>query len=183
MMVDAADVATRLRRMSSQRWSLAFAGVATATVAALITGIAGSGQSPLVLALVVGLAGAAITQPDSHVAIAVPVVVVWHWTASTGSFSGAWALVVGLCLFAFHTVVSLMATTPPGATIDRRSGATWLRRSLMVVLATIGVWLLVVLVEQRQFAGNATVTATGFVAATSLMVLLIAFRRFGSRQS
>ena len=45
---------------------------------------AGSGPSPIMLALVVGLAVASIAQPDSHVAVAIPVVVVWHWIASTG---------------------------------------------------------------------------------------------------
>jgi len=178
-MVDAADVATQLQRMSLQRWSLAFAGLLAATLAAVTTGIAGSGQSPLVLALVVGLAGAAIAQPDSHIAIGVPVVTLWYWTASTGASTNPSSLVVAVCLFAFHTVVALMAMTPPRATIDPRSGARWLRRCLVVVLATVGVWLLVVLVGRRQLPGSATVTATGLVVATTLMVAFIASRRSG----
>lgn len=179
MRLDATDVTIQLRRMSSQRWSLAFAALVTATLVPIVTGVAGSGQSPVVLALVVGLAGAAVTQPDSHVALAVPFIAVWHWTASTEASTNGWALVVGICLFAFHAVVALMATTPPRATIDLRSCTTWLRRSLVVVLATVGVWLLVTLVERRQLAGSAIITATGFVVATSLMVALIAFRRSG----
>lgn len=183
MRLDATDVTIQLRRMSSQRWSLAFAALVTATLVPIVTGVAGSGQSPVVLALVVGLAGAAVTQPDSHVALAVPFIAVWHWTASTGASTNGWALVVALCLFAFHTIVALMSTTPPRATIDRISTVRWLRRSLLIVLATGGVWLLVVLVEERRFAGSVTVTTAGFVAATSLMVALITFRRSGPRVS
>ncbi len=177
MRVDTNDVATQLRRMSSQRWTLAFAALVAATLAPIVTGIAGSGQSPVVLAIVVGLAGAAVTQPDSHIALTVPFVAVWHWTASTSASSSGWALVVALCLFAFHAIVALMATMPARATIDRRSGARWLRRGLVVALTAGAVWLLVQVVEQQRFAGSAIVTACGFVAATTLMMAMIASRR------
>ena len=173
MSVDAADVTDRLRRMSPQRWSLAFTAVVSATLVPIVTGIAGSGQSPIVLALVVGLAGASVTQPDSHIALTVPVVALWHWTASVDASTTGWVLVVALCLFAFHTLVALMATTPPRATVDRRSCARWLRRGMLVALATGAVWLLVVVVEQQRLAGSAIMTAAGFVAATTLMVAMI----------
>jgi len=126
---------------------------------------------------VAGLAVASIAQPDSHVSVAIPVVVVWHWIASTGASTTGWALVVALCLFVFHTIVALMATTPARATVDHRSLLRWLRRSLAVGLATVGVWLLVLLVDRRQLAGSALVTATGFIVAVSSMVALIAPRR------
>lgn len=178
-MIDSADVTAHVRRMSPQRWSLAFTAVAVATLVPITTGIAGSGQSPVILAIVVGLAGASVTQPDSHVALTVPLVALWHWTASTEASTGPWALVVALCLFAFHTLVALMATTPPRATIDRRSCARWLRRSLAVALATGAVWLLVVVVDQQRLAGSALLTAAGFVLATTLMVAMINPRRSG----
>ena len=178
MRADTIDVAVQLRRMSAQRWSFAFAAVVAATAAPIVTSsAAGSGQSPFVLALVVGLAVTSIAQPDSHVAVAIPVVVVWHWIASTGASTTGWALVVALCLLVFHTIVALLATMPALATIDRRSGSRWLRRSVAVGLATVGVWLLVLLVDQRQLAGSALVTATGFIVALSLMVALVAPRR------
>ncbi len=183
MRVDASDVTIQLRRMSSQRWSLAFTALVAATLVPIVTGIAGSGQSPVVLALVVGLAGAAVTQPDSHVGLGVPFVAVWHWTASTGASTDGWALVVALCLFAFHTIVALMSTTPPRATIDRTSMVRWLRRGLTVALATGAVWALVQLVEQQGFAGSAIVTAAGFVVASALMVVIITYRRSGSERA
>lgn len=176
-MIDTTDVTTQLQRMSAQRWSLAFSALVAATLVPIVTGVAGSGQSPIVLAIVVGLAGAAVTQPDSHVALAVPFVAVWHWMASTDASTTGWALVVALCLFAFHTIVALLATTPPRATIDRGSCDRWLRRSVLVVLATGAVWLLVQLVAQQRFAGSAIITAAGFVVATMLMVAMITARR------
>jgi hypothetical protein len=177
MRVDATDVATQLRRMSPQRWSLAFAALVAAASVPIVTGIAGSGQSPVVLAVVLGLAGAATAQPDSHVGLTVPVVAVWHWTASTSASTSGWALVVALCLFSFHTIVALMSTTPPRATIDRRSSERWLRRGITVALATGAVWALVRIVDQQRVAGSAILTAAGFVVATSLMVATITSRR------
>ncbi len=177
MSVEAAELAGRLRRMSPQRWSLAFAAVVAATIVPIVTGIVGSGQSPIVLAIVVGLAGASVAQPDSHIALVVPLVAVWHWTASTDASVSGWAIVVALCLLAFHTLVALMSTTPPRATVDRRSAARWLRRSLAVAVATGVMWLLVRIVEQQRLAGNSIVTAAGLVLATTLMVAMINPRR------
>jgi len=176
-MIEAADVAAQVRRMSPQRWSLAFAAVLVATLVPIVTGIAGSGQSPILLAIIVGLAGASVTQPDSHVALTVPLVAVWHWTASTSAPLNAWALVVALGLLGFHTLVALMATTPSRATIDSRSVGRWLRRGALIASATGAVWLLVVGVDRLDLAGSATVTTIGLVAATTLMVAMIAPRR------
>lgn len=178
MTANTIDIAMHLKRMSLQRWSLAFAAAVAATAAPIATSMAaGSGQSPFVLALVVGLAVASIARPDSHIAVAVPVVAVWHWIASSGASTSAWTLAVALCLFVFHTLVALMATTPARGTIDRRSLSKWLRRTLAVVLATVGVWLVVLLVDQRQLAGSALATAAGLMVAISLMVGVIAPRR------
>lgn len=177
MSVAASDVTDQLRRMSPQRWSFAFVAVVAATAIPIVTGIAGSGQSPIVLALVVGLAGAAVTQPDSHTALGVPVITLWHWTASTDASLDAWVLLVALLLLAFHTLVSLMATTPARATIDRESSTRWLRRGVLVAFATGTVWLIVVVVDRQRLAGSALLTAAGFVVAIVLMVAMINPRR------
>lgn len=181
-MVDAADVAAQVRKMSPQRWSLAFAALVAAALVPIVTGVAGSGQSPVILAVVVGLAGAAVTQPDSHIALMVPLVGVWHWTASTDASTSGWALVVAVCLLAFHALVALMSTTPSRATVDTRSVVRWLRRSGAVVAATVTVWVLVVTVDSVDLAGNAVVTAIGFVAAITLMAALIGPRRADPRR-
>ena len=176
-MADTTDIAVQLRRVSPQRWGLAFAAVVAAALVPIVTGLAGSGQSPLILAVVVGLAGASAIQPDSHMALTVPLVGLWHWTASTDASTGGSVLVVALCLFVFHTLVALMSTTPPRATVDTRSVVRWLRRSIVVASATGVIWALVVTVDRVDLAGSAVVTTVGFVAAITLMVALIAPRR------
>jgi hypothetical protein len=70
-----------------------------------------------------------------------------------------------------------MSTTPPRATIDRRSLVRWLRQSALVSLATGATWLLVVGVDRLDLAGSAMITTMGLVAATTLMVAMIAPRR------
>ena len=177
LMVDTADVAAQVRRMSPQRWALGFAAVVAAALVPIVTGVAGSGQSPIILAVVVGLAGASVTQPDSHVALGVPLVGFWHWTASTGASTSGWVFAVAVCAFAFHTLVALMSTTPPRATIDAGSVVRWLRRSVVIVAATVAVWVLVNAAERIDLSGSAVVTTTGFVAAIVLMLALITPRR------
>jgi hypothetical protein len=177
LIVDAAEVAAQMRRMSPQRWLLAIAAMVAALSAPVATGVAGSNQSPIILAVVLGLAGASVAQPDSHVALTVPLVAVWHWIATTDASTSGWSLAVAMCLFAFHTLVALMSTTPPRATIDPRSLVRWLRRATLAGSATAAVWLLVTAVDRLDLAGNAIVTAAGFVAATTLMVAMIGPRR------
>ncbi len=176
-MVDPSDIAVRVRKMSPQRWVLTFTAVVSAALVPIVTGLAGSGQSPIILAIVMGLAGASATQPDSHLALTVPLVGVWHWTASTDASISGWALLVALCLFSFHTLVALMSTTPPRSTVDTLTAVRWLRRSIVVASATGAVWALVVAVDRIDLAGSTVVTTIGFVAATTLMVALLAPRR------
>ena len=58
----------------------------------------------LVLALP---AVAAVSNPDSHTALAVEVVVVWHWLASTNDPTSPWVIPSRCALFVFHAVVAL----------------------------------------------------------------------------
>ena len=111
-----------------------------------------------------------VMSPDTHAATAVEVIVVWQWLASTDDPTNAWAIPIALCLFVFHTAIALMALTPMTANVDRSILLRWSRRSGYVVVATIGMWALVVVLHERRAAGSAAVTLAGFVTLTVLVV-------------
>ena len=108
------------------------------------------------------LALAAASIPDSHTALAVEGLVVWQWLASTDDPTSAWVIPLALCLFVFHTVIALMAVTPISAVVDRSILVRW-GAERVVVVATIGVWVLAFVMDERRAPGNAALTFVGFV--------------------
>jgi hypothetical protein len=159
----------RLRRVSRQRWGLIAVSVVAAAAASSSTALAAGHQTTVVSALIVGLAIASVISPDTHVPMAVEVIVVWQWFASTDDPTNAWAIPMASCLFVFHIAIALMAVTPVTANLDRSILLRWSRRSGYVVVATIGMWALVVALHERRASGSGALTLAGFVALTGLI--------------
>ena len=157
-------------RLSVQRGVLATIAIVAAIAASAATGLAAGQQSGVVLVLVVVLALAGVAFPDTFAATAVEIVVVLHWWASTDGATTAWSVATALCLFVFHAVIALMALTSFTATIARSILVRWVRRSVWVVLATIGMWLLVRGMAERQARGSAALTVAGFVTLAGLVL-------------
>ena len=81
-----------------------------------------------------------------------------------------WALAVAIGLLMFHTVIALMAVTPPTANIDRRL----LQRCSAVPagsFATTVVWTLATTLQRQQLAGTAPLT---FAALAALTIAIVA---------
>ena len=95
---------------------------------------------------------------------------VWHWFAATDDRLTPWAVPMGLCLFVFHVGIALMSVAPMRAIIDRTVIRRWSVRSGYVVVATVAVWLLVVVLDGRQAAGSVALTAVAFVTLTGLVL-------------
>lgn len=167
----------RLWLVSWQRWALIAAAVLAAVAASTICAVEAGHQTGVVVVLVAMLALAAASIPDSHTALAVEGLVVWQWLASTDDPTLAWVVPLALCLFAFHTVIALMAVTPISAVVDRSILVRWSARSGYVVVATIGMWVLAFVMDERRAPGNAYVTFVGFVA---LILLVVAARVYGA---
>lgn len=162
----------RLSLVSWQRWALSAMAMVAAAGASTVTAMAAGRQTDVILVLVVGIAVAAVVRPDSHTAAVVEVIVVWQWLASTDGPMTAWVVALALCLFVFHTVIALMAVTPIGAVVDRSVLLRWLRRSGWVVLATVAMYALVVVMNERRAAGRVELTALGFVTLTVLILVM-----------
>lgn len=167
----------RLTRIPSERWILMLATVVTAGLASVVGGASGGGQSLLVTVLVVAAAIGSAVRPATHTALAVVVLVTWQWLVTTDDALSPLAVVVAICLLAFHTIVALLAATPLEAEIDPAIGRRWARRTTVVGAATIGVWAASLVMEQRQAPGSVALTLLGFVTIIALVLGLRATRR------
>jgi len=169
------QVIDRLWLVSWQRWMFIATAVLAATAASTIAAIEAGHQTGIVVVLVTMLAIGAASGPESHTALAVEGLLVWQWLASTDDPTSAWVLPLTLCLFAFHTVIALMAVTPTSAVVDRAILARWAGRSGYVVVATVGMWVLTFVMHERRAPGSAALTFVGFAV---LIVLILAARRY-----
>jgi hypothetical protein len=173
----------RFLRVAPQRWILAAAAVIAATAASLVAGMSGGGQSILVFILVVGFAVGSVARPATHTALAVMIVVTWQWLVTTDDRMSPLVIGVACLLFAFHTIVALLATVPITAGVEAAIGRRWGRRSALVVIATVAMWLAVALMDQRRADGSVALTLLGFVTVTVLVLGLGTRRRtIGNRQ-
>ena len=158
-------------RVTHQRWALMATGVIAASAASTFTAVAADGRIGVAFATIVVFAVASVLLPDSHAATIAEAIVVLQWLLITDDTTSAWAIVVALCLFVFHAAVALMALTPITATIDRSIVLRWGRRSGSIVVATIAMWSLVLVMNERRAAGSAALTAIGFVTLTGLILV------------
>jgi hypothetical protein len=172
MSVEVAEAGRQLARVSPQRWSLSFAALLAATAATIATGAASGSPSVFAIVLVAGLAGLAVGRPATHTALSVFVVVIWYWLAAVDDPVTPWAMAVSVALFAFHTIVALLATTPTTATVDRTSVRRWLVRSLTVATTIVATWGLVAAFDRRSSPGTVGSTALALVVVLALVVAL-----------
>ncbi|MET0911216.1 MAG: hypothetical protein ABWZ99_17260 [Ilumatobacteraceae bacterium] len=177
MMSQLQQVIDRLWLVSWQRWTFVAVTVLAATAASMICAFEAGHSIGVVVVLVAVLAVAAASSPDSHTALAVVGIVVWQWLASTDDVTSASAIPVALCLFAFHTVIALMAVTPISAVVDRSILLKWAERCGYVAVGTIAMWVLAFVMHERRAPGNALLTFVGFVA---LILLVVAARVYST---
>jgi hypothetical protein len=151
----------------TQQWSLRAGAFAAAVVAYLATEIA-VGSFLTVGLVVVMLAGfASLLRTDSHVGLAVFFVVCWRWLASVDDVRTPWSMVVAIALLAFHVCTALTAITPPGGRVPTLTARRWASRSVLVATATIGAWLVMIVLHARSAPGNALLT----IVAIALLVV------------
>lgn len=157
---------------SGQQWLLRAVAVASALGAVVAAAAANERWWPAGLIVVGVLATASAIRPDTHVALVVVVVIVWHWLATVDGVGGPWLLVASLCLLVHHAVIALSASLPTGGDVSSATIAQWLQRiALGGAMATV-VWILVVLFDRRDAAGNGLLTglALAILAAGAVLI-------------
>jgi hypothetical protein len=161
----------RLWLVSGQRWLLVALSLVCVAGASTITALAAGSPPGVAPALLAALAVVAVIRPDSHSALVVEVAVVWQWLATTDDLTTPWVVPFAVLLFVFHCTIALMAVTPIAAHVQGVLLLRWLRRTAWVTAATIGVWTIVVLADQRRARGSAALTVVGFVVLTGLIAI------------
>jgi cell division protein FtsW (lipid II flippase) len=167
----------RLVRVAPQRWLLGAMAVVSGAGASIVAGVSGGGLPPLVLLIVGVLAVLSAVRPDAHTALVLVAVVVWQWVVVVDDPTGPAVVAVALALLVFHSTIALMAPSPVAARLDPAILRCWLRRTVLVAVATVATWGLVLLLDQRRASGSAVVTLAGFVTALVLVALLQSPRR------
>jgi hypothetical protein len=80
--------------------------------------------------------------------------------------------VASFCLLVYHAVNALAATFPTGGKVPMATLAQWLRRTMFGASVTVGIWVLVVLFDRSNGAGNGLLTglALAIVAGGALVI-------------
>ncbi len=162
----------RLLLVSPQRWVLVAVALASAVAASWLAAAEEGHQTGIVLVIVVAMAIGATILPDSHAALFAVAVILWQWLASADDVLTPLAIPMALCLFVFHTAIALMAVTPISAHVDRSTIVRWVVRSSYVAFATVAMWVIVVVMNERRAPGSVTLTSVGFVTLTILILAL-----------
>lgn len=157
---------------SAQQWLFHLVAV-VAALGALVAAAGANGRLwPAGLVMVSLLALAAAVRPDTHMALVVIVVIVWHWLATVEGVGGPWLPITVLYLLVHHSVIALSASVPTGGALPAATIGQWARKTALVGCASVGTWALVALLDGRHTAGNGLLTglALAIVAAAAVLI-------------
>ncbi|WP_040495607.1 hypothetical protein [Ilumatobacter nonamiensis] len=156
---------------SWQRWALIAVAIASAAGASTTSALAAGHQTAGFLVLIISTACLATVRADEHTALITEVLIVWQWIATVDDVSTAWSLLAAMFLFVFHSTIAMMAVTPIGAVVGRDVARLWLVRAAVVMVATVAMWIIVVVLDQGSLPGNPLLTAAGLAVLAGLIVL------------
>lgn len=161
-----------IQETSGQQWLLRLVAVAASMAATLAATGASGNWWPIGLTLVAASAIASAVRPDTHIATFVIVIIVWRWLVAIDDLSTPWLPVAGVCLLVYHSVIAISASVPIGGDLPISTLAQWVWRSALGGGATIGVWGLVVMFDQRDAAGNGLLTGIALAIAAAGAIAL-----------
>lgn len=127
---------------------------------------------PFGLVVVTVLACASAIQPDSHTALVAIAVCAAHWLITVDRVDTPWLPAASVCLLAYHAVNALAAAFPTGGKVPTPTLVRWLRRTMFGASVTVGMWLLVVLLDRRDAPGNGLLTALALAILAGAMFMI-----------
>lgn len=158
----------QLALTSLQRWALmavAVLSMLSASAAAMVVG----GQMQLAVAAPIAMFSiSAALRTDSHTALAAELLLLWQWFISVEDATTPWAIAVAACVLVFHTTIALMSVTPISAKVDGDVWRAWVARGLLLMVATIGVWVLVVLFDESDTGNDVPLTMAALAVLSAL---------------
>jgi len=135
-------------------------------IAALACTRVAGGNTPTVIEfLVVALTAWCVVVPDSHVGMLVVLLIGVGWLAAVDDPTSPWSLAVALVLLVFHLSLAAAGIAAPGAVWSRAMRHRWGRRTGVLGLASVVVWLLVAAVNRYDLAASSALVAAALVVA------------------
>ncbi len=164
------DVDESLARIGTHGLLVRSTLVLSVVVASVTSSALGGFHAWFLVGLVL-LGGVAAASPDSAAPMAVMAAVCVQWV-NLRPMSVAWSLVPALCVLAVHVTAARAASLAEHAPFDRVLARRWLGQTAVVGVATVVVWMVVVLLDATTIPAGVVVTALAFVAAGAAMVAM-----------
>ena len=133
-------------------------------IAVACTSLAAGHTVPAVNAVILALAFGCVVHPDSHVGLLVVLVVAIQWLATVHDRTTPWSVGAAAALAVFHASMAAASVAPPAATWTRAMCRRWMRRSLAVMVASVGTWAVVAAIHGHHVASSAVLVAASLVA-------------------
>ena len=138
--------------------------ILTSTVVAVGCTWLAAGHTVLVVDVVIfGLAVACAVAPDSHVGLLVVLVVGLEWLVTVHDRATPWSVGAAVSLAVFHASMAAGSVAPPLATWTRGMCRRWIRRSLAVMVASVGTWVVVAASHGHHVGSSAVLVAASLV--------------------
>ena len=138
--------------------------LSSTVIAVGCTWLAAGHTVPGVDFVIVALALGCVALPDSHVGLLVVLVVGVEWLATVHDRATPWSVGTAGSLAVFHASMAAASVAPPAATWTRAMCRRWMRRSLAVMVASVGTWGVVAAIHGHHVASSAVLVAASLVA-------------------
>jgi hypothetical protein len=149
----------RLSRLGGVGLVLRVLILASTVVAVGCTRLAAGHTVLLVNVVIFGLALVCVALPDSHVGLLVVLIVGVEWLATVHDRATPWSVGAAVSLAVFHASMAAAGVAPPTATWTRAMCRRWIRRSLAVMVASVGTWVVVAAIHGHHVASSAVLVA------------------------
>ena len=136
----------------------------SAVVAVACTWLAAGHTVLVVDAVILGLALACVVLPDSHVGLLVVLVMGIEWLVTVHDRTTPWSIGAAVSIAVFHASMAAASVAPPAATWTRAMCRRWMRRSLAVMVASVGTWAVVAAIHGHHMASSAVLVTASLVA-------------------
>ena len=157
------DSRWRLSRVRGVGLMLRVLILASTVVAVGCSWLAAGHTVPVVDVVIFGLALACVALPDSHVGLLVVLIVGVEWLATVHDRATPWSVGAAVSLAVFHASMAAASVAPPAATWTRAMCRRWIRRSLTVMVASVGTWVVVAAIHGHHVASSAVLVAASLV--------------------
>ncbi|MGH1502163.1 MAG: hypothetical protein ACRBI6_01275 [Acidimicrobiales bacterium] len=152
---------------SRQQWLLRGVATVAATVAMAVAAGVGGWPAAAVVAPTL-LAALASIRPDSHLPLVVDAAIVGSLALAIDDPATPWLPVAAVCLVIRHAATTLAASLPVGGALAPSIVSRWVRQAAAIAAGTVGLWVVVVVLDRRDLPGSAVLTALALTVAAAL---------------